>query len=123
MHSRFPLCPLLALCACAAPGVSPSWEAETILSAGTKLGGCAVGDLDPSHPGAEVAAVAGDGDVYLAWRQEGEWAHAVLATYWCERLGCDSLTAYQASARGGRLSCRLDDESVWIGGALREAGG
>ncbi|WFL78735.1 PhzF family phenazine biosynthesis protein [Altererythrobacter arenosus] len=49
-------------------------------------------------------------------------AHAVLATYWCERLGCDSLTAYQASARGGRLSCRLDGERVWIGGALREAG-
>lgn len=43
-------------------------------------------------------------------------AHAVLAPYWAGRLGRDSFTAHQASARGGDLSCRLDGESVWLGG-------
>jgi predicted PhzF superfamily epimerase YddE/YHI9 len=28
-------------------------------------------------------------------------AHAALAPFWCDRLGRDSITAFQASARGG----------------------
>ena len=28
-------------------------------------------------------------------------AHAALAPFWCERLGRDAFTAFQASARGG----------------------
>lgn len=47
-------------------------------------------------------------------------AHAVLASYWCDRLGRDRLSAYQASERGGRLECRIDAERVWIGGEVRE---
>lgn len=43
-------------------------------------------------------------------------AHAVLVPYWCERLGRDRLTAYQASARGGYLDCRVDDDRVVLGG-------
>ena len=43
-------------------------------------------------------------------------AHAVLAPYWCDRLGRDRLTAYQASARGGRLDCRVDGDRVVLGG-------
>lgn len=43
-------------------------------------------------------------------------AHAVLTPYWAERLGRDSFTAYQASARGGYLGCRLDGERVWLSG-------
>jgi len=34
-------------------------------------------------------------------------AHAALAPFWAERLGRDSFTAHQASARGGELTCRL----------------
>ena len=48
-------------------------------------------------------------------------AHAVLVPYWAQRLGRDTMTAYQASARGGRLTCTLDGagdgERVVLGGA------
>lgn len=43
-------------------------------------------------------------------------AHAVVVPYWCERLGRDRLTAYQASARGGYLDCRLEGDRVVLGG-------
>ncbi len=43
-------------------------------------------------------------------------AHAALAPFWAERLGRDSMSAYQASARGGILQCRMDGERVWLGG-------
>lgn len=43
-------------------------------------------------------------------------AHGVLTPYWAKRLGRDSFTAYQASARGGYLGCRLDGERVWLSG-------
>ena len=43
-------------------------------------------------------------------------AHAVMTPYWAERLGRDRFSAYQASTRGGRLSCRLDGERVILGG-------
>jgi PhzF family phenazine biosynthesis protein len=43
-------------------------------------------------------------------------AHAVLVPYWAERLGRDSLTAWQASRRGGRLTGRLEGERVILGG-------
>jgi len=43
-------------------------------------------------------------------------AHATLAPFWAERLGRDGFTAYQASARGGHLTCRLDGDRAWIGG-------
>ena len=44
-------------------------------------------------------------------------AHAVMAPYWTARLGRDSFTAYQASARGGHLACRLDGDRVILDGA------
>ncbi|WP_404367100.1 PhzF family phenazine biosynthesis protein [Sphingomonas sp. MMS24-J45] len=43
-------------------------------------------------------------------------AHAVMTPYWAARLGRDSFTAYQASARGGHLTCRLDGDRVVLGG-------
>ena len=43
-------------------------------------------------------------------------AHAVLTPFWAKSLGRDSFTAYQASQRGGALTCRLDGERVWLGG-------
>ena len=43
-------------------------------------------------------------------------AHAVLTPYWANRLGRDRFTAFQASARGGHLTCRLDDDRVVLGG-------
>ena len=43
-------------------------------------------------------------------------AHAVLTPYWAAELGRDTFTAYQASARGGHLGCRLDGDKVWLSG-------
>jgi len=43
-------------------------------------------------------------------------AHTVTAPYWAERLGRTELRAHQASARGGRLGCRLDGEAVVLTG-------
>jgi predicted PhzF superfamily epimerase YddE/YHI9 len=40
-----------------------------------------------------------------------------MVPYWAKRLGRDRFSAYQASARGGRLSCRLDGDRVVLGGA------
>ena len=43
-------------------------------------------------------------------------AHAVLTPYWAAELGRDAFTAYQASARGGHLGCRLEGDKVWLSG-------
>jgi len=43
-------------------------------------------------------------------------AHAVAVPYWAKRLGRDSFTAFQASARGGHLDCRLEGDRVILGG-------
>ena len=43
-------------------------------------------------------------------------AHAALAPFWSARLGRDTLTAFQASKRGGRLTCRVAGERVVLGG-------
>lgn len=43
-------------------------------------------------------------------------AHAALTPYWARRLGRESFTAHQASARGGDLTLRLDNDRAWLGG-------
>ena len=45
-------------------------------------------------------------------------AHTALAPYWAERLGKQTLTARQLSARGGSLHCRLTGERVRISGQV-----
>lgn len=42
--------------------------------------------------------------------------HAGLAPYWAEQLDKSELTAYQASARGGVLLCRVAADRVYISG-------
>lgn len=44
-------------------------------------------------------------------------AHAVMVPYWAQRFGRDRFTAYQASARGGHLTCRLKGTRVVLGGS------
>ncbi|MET0372590.1 MAG: PhzF family phenazine biosynthesis protein [Sphingobium sp.] len=46
-------------------------------------------------------------------------AHGLLTPFWARRLGRDALTAVQASARGGRLGCRLDGDRVVLTGQCR----
>lgn len=43
-------------------------------------------------------------------------AHGALVPYWAERLGRQSFTAIQASARTGILHCRLEGDRVLLGG-------
>ncbi|MEQ9814947.1 MAG: PhzF family phenazine biosynthesis protein [Azospirillaceae bacterium] len=45
--------------------------------------------------------------------------HCVLVPLWAERLGRDTIAAYQASARGGRLDCRLAGGRVTLTGGAR----
>ena len=42
--------------------------------------------------------------------------HCILVPYWAERLDKRELRAYQCSARGGELHCRLEGERVKIAG-------
>jgi PhzF family phenazine biosynthesis protein len=44
-------------------------------------------------------------------------AHCMLAPYWAGRLGKAELRAYQASARGGEVSCRYAGERVELSGS------
>jgi PhzF family phenazine biosynthesis protein len=43
-------------------------------------------------------------------------AHAVLTPYWAKRLGREGFSAYQSSARGGHVGCRLDGDKAWLSG-------
>ena len=43
-------------------------------------------------------------------------AHCVLTPYWTTRLGRDAFAAYQASARGGHVGCRLTGDRVELTG-------
>lgn len=43
-------------------------------------------------------------------------AHCVLTPYWATRLGLTRFTAFQASARGGRLDCALNGDRVILHG-------
>ena len=42
--------------------------------------------------------------------------HCHIAPYWCDRLSRRTLTAYQASARGGTLYCRVEGDRVMLAG-------
>lgn len=74
----------------------------------------------PGDGGAEVTSRVFSGGVEDAATGS---AHAMIATYWCARLGYKRFTAYQASARGGRFECRIEGERVWLGGQCAAAGG
>lgn len=43
-------------------------------------------------------------------------AHSLLIPYWTQRLGRDRFTAFQASARGGHLACRLEGDRAVMEG-------
>jgi len=44
-------------------------------------------------------------------------AHCALAPYWAKRLGKTALRAYQASRRGGEITCRLTGDRVELEGS------
>ncbi len=84
-----------------------------------------------------IATAPGTGDpsgadvVSRAWAYEagiGEdpvtgSAHCIIAPYWADRLGRPAFAAYQASARGGHVACRVDPSGtgrVILGGGCVE---
>lgn len=67
------LLPILAGCAGA------SWRAVTVFQAPDKLGGCAIGDADPSRPGNEIVSVCRTGEVFLTWREGEGWRSEPIA--------------------------------------------
>jgi len=64
------------------------WVVEVAFSNDTKLGGCAVGELDPGSPGGEIVTVAGDGQVWLTARVDGAWSSSSIAQLPGEAIGC-----------------------------------
>ncbi|CAN5569396.1 PhzF family phenazine biosynthesis protein [soil metagenome] len=50
-------------------------------------------------------------------------AHAVMVPYWAKRIGRDRFTAYQASARGGHLTCQFQPAAAEAGGDRVVLGG
>lgn len=44
-------------------------------------------------------------------------AHAALTLFWTKRLGRNSFSAHQASARGADFACRLEGDRVLLGGS------
>ena len=42
--------------------------------------------------------------------------HCHIIPYWAKKLGKSSLVAYQASARGGTLYCRMDGDKIYMAG-------
>lgn len=74
-----------------------------------------------------IATAAGEGDhdvvsrVFVpAWGVDEDpvtgSAHAALTPFWCDRLGRESFTAFQASRRGGRVECRRAGDRAILGG-------
>lgn len=43
-------------------------------------------------------------------------AHCCLGPYWSEKLGKETMNAFQASSRGGSVSIRLQGDRVFLGG-------
>jgi predicted PhzF superfamily epimerase YddE/YHI9 len=44
-------------------------------------------------------------------------AHCMLAPYWAAKLGKSLFNAFQASSRGGRVTCRLAEDRVELQGS------
>ena len=76
--------------------------------------GTAPGDGDPS--GADVVSRAFAPGAGIDEDPVTGSAHSVLTPYWAARLGRGGFSAYQASARGGHVGCRLDGDMVELTG-------
>lgn len=76
-----------ALSACSAP--PRPWTTRVVADLGRKLGGCAVGDVDERHAGAEIVVVDVDGRVVVAHRDaDGTWHAEVAVTLTGEAIQC-----------------------------------
>lgn len=65
-----------------------AWTCTTAVETGTKLGGCAIGDVDPRYPGNEIVAVASDGAVHVVHREGDRWVDEVVYRASGEMIQC-----------------------------------
>ena len=88
---------------------------DTVALAGLETRGVIV-TAPASRPGADFVSRFFAPAVGIAEDPVTGSAHCTLAPYWAERLGRDSLTGYQASARGGTVRVRLAGDRVLLAG-------
>jgi hypothetical protein len=86
------LLPLL-VAACAGPGHEEQLPArgfvtEVAFQHSAKLGGCAVGELDPRVPGNEIAAVSVTGEVFVTTLMDEKWSSELVYRAGGEALQC-----------------------------------
>lgn len=81
----------------------------------TKLDGLAIG---VTAPGKDYDCVSRVFAPKLGFKEDPVTGstHCMIAPYWAQQLGKDQLSAFQASARGGKLSLKLDGDRVLIAG-------
>jgi hypothetical protein len=82
IHRSHAFAALLALAAASCSSPAPVLEPlptvlEVAHAAGAKLGGAALGDVMPEHPGLEIVTVCVDGRVIVIWREKGRWRSEV----------------------------------------------
>jgi len=78
----------LGACGGSDTGSPGTWTATVVFEAPDKLSGCDIGDLDPRHPGNEIATVCGNGDVYVVHRDGDVWKHDIVARTQGEPIQC-----------------------------------
>jgi hypothetical protein len=79
----------LLCAACATSGSQQSsWRQEVALATNSKLGGCAIGDLDPTRAGDELAVVSASGEVLCIARVDGAWQYETVAHLPGEMIQC-----------------------------------
>jgi hypothetical protein len=79
---------LAALLAFPSPSDASTWSTRVLVQTPTKLGGCAVGELDATSAGLEVAAVAQGGQCYVARRSREGWSISVVHRAPGEMIQC-----------------------------------
>jgi len=79
---------LFAGTATASPQADAPWSSHVVMTAPAKLGGCAVGDLDPAHPGNEIVSVCVTGEVFLSRPDRGRWVSEPIGKAEGELLQC-----------------------------------
>jgi hypothetical protein len=84
----FSLAALALLAGAATPQADAPWSSQVVMTAPAKLGGCAVGDLDPAHPGNEIVAVCVTGEVFLSRPDRGRWVSEPIVKAKGELLQC-----------------------------------
>jgi hypothetical protein len=72
----------------AAPASDRVWCTRVLVQSTTRLGGCAVGELDSGSAGLEIAAVAQGGQCYVARRMQRSWSIATVYRAPGEMIQC-----------------------------------